>query len=98
MKIISIEATPSAHSMKINVNEHLEDGETVNYKSGDDLSKAHEYIQKLFEINGVSGIYRVIDFITIQRQPRIDWEGILAKVRGFTAGSADKAIKELFAP
>src|SRR5690625_1870263 len=98
MKIISIEPTPSPHSMKINVNEHLEDGETLNYKSGDDLSKATEYIQKLFEINGISGIYRVIDFITIQRRPRVEWEDILPKVRDLLGGATNEAIEDIFAP
>src|SRR5699024_10393283 len=98
MKIVSIEPTPSPHSMKINVNEHLEDGETLNYKSGDDLSKAPEYIQKLFEINGISGIYRVIDFITIQRRPRVEWVYILPKVRELLCYVTNEANEDIIAP
>ena len=98
MKIISIEPTPSPHSMKINVDECLDDGETFNYKMGDDLVDAPQYIQKLLNINGVHGIYRVIDFITIQRHPRTAWEDILPKVNDLLGGEANESIEEIFAP
>src|SRR5690625_3060001 len=81
MKITSIEPTPSPHSMKINVSERLPDGETLNYKSTDDLTDAPNYIQQLFTIKGIINIYRVVDFITIARQPRTPWEKILPEVR-----------------
>lgn len=98
MKVVSIEPTPSPHSMKINVDEHLEDGETLNYKSSDDLSEAPAYIQQLFEITGIKGIYRVIDFITIQRHPRVAWEEILPEVRNLLGGASNEAIEDIFAP
>ena len=81
VKITSIEPTPSPHSMKINVSEHLSDGETLNYKLGEDLSDAPDYIKQLFDIDGVINIYRVVDFITIARHPRTPWESILPAVR-----------------
>ncbi|MDC3416202.1 conserved virulence factor C family protein [Aquibacillus salsiterrae] len=81
MKIVSIEPTPSPHSMKINVTETLPMGENSSYKLGDDLETAPDYIQKLFAIEGVKGIYRVIDFIALERNPKIAWESILPHVR-----------------
>src|SRR5699024_1221570 len=81
VKITSIEPTPSPHSMKINVSEHLPDGETLNYKLGEDISDAPDYIQQLFDIDCVINIYRVVDFITIARHPRTPWESILPAVR-----------------
>src|SRR5690625_2979520 len=81
LKIVSMEPTPSPYSMKINVDERLADGETEDYKLNNDLSETPEYIQKLFNINGVIGLYRVIDFITLQRNPRVPWEEILPEVR-----------------
>src|SRR5699024_5408351 len=98
VKIISIEPTPSPHSMKINVDECLDDGDTFNYKMGDDLADAPQYIQKLFNISGVNGIYRVIDFITIQRHPRTAWEDILPKVNDLLGGETNESIEEIFAP
>ncbi|SHF70766.1 conserved virulence factor C family protein [Ornithinibacillus halophilus] len=81
MKIVSIEPTPSPYSMKINVDERLPDGKTENYKLDDDLSEAPKYIKTLFSIDGVKGLYRVIDFIALERNPRTSWEEILPKVR-----------------
>ncbi|WP_026908718.1 conserved virulence factor C family protein [Paucisalibacillus globulus] len=89
MKIVSIEPTPSPYSMKINVDETMPDGKTENYKLGDDLAGAPSYIQDLFSINGVKGIYRVIDFIALERDARTPWEEILPEIQR-TLGSAEE--------
>lgn len=94
MKIISMEPTPSPYSMKVNVNETLPDGEAFNFSHTDPLHEAPSYIQKLFEINGIKGIYRVIDFITIERNPRVTWEEILPEV--YAIFGADSITDDLF--
>ncbi|GIO27267.1 conserved virulence factor C family protein [Ornithinibacillus bavariensis] len=94
MKIVSIEPTPSPYSMKINVNVEMPDGKTENYKLGDDLSQAPSYIQALFSINGVKGIYRVIDFIALERDARTPWEEILPEVER-TLGSVEAESSQL---
>ncbi|GAA0320585.1 conserved virulence factor C family protein [Oceanobacillus oncorhynchi subsp. oncorhynchi] len=81
MKIVSIEPTPSPHSMKINVNETLPPDETYNYSNKDDLAQAPEYVQKLFALEGVKNIYRVVDFIALARNPKTPWEELLPQVR-----------------
>ncbi|MEC3882553.1 conserved virulence factor C family protein [Halobacillus sp. HZG1] len=81
MKIVSIEPTPSPNSMKINLNETLPDGETHNYKKDDELNKAPDFVQHLFEIEGVKGLYHVTDFIALERNARVSWEAILPEVR-----------------
>lgn len=80
MKIISMEPTPSPYSMKVNVNETLAADQTVHYTIKDDLSQAPTYVQDLLAIEGVKSLYRVIDFITIERNPRVEWEVILPQV------------------
>ncbi|GAA0451094.1 conserved virulence factor C family protein [Alkalibacillus silvisoli] len=89
MKIISIEPTPSPYSMKINVNERLPEMETENYAQNDDLSSAPEYVRQLFEISGVKELYRVIDFIALERDPKVEWEDILPKVKEVMGASDD---------
>lgn len=93
MKIVSIEPTPSPNSMKINLDEELPFGENDNYKKGDDLVNAPNYLKELFEIDGVKGVYRVMDFIALERNPKFTWESILPKVRA-TIGS-DEANDDL---
>lgn len=81
MKIVSIEPTPSPHSMKINVNEMLADGSYFQYKRTDDLTNAPDYAKNLLQIDGIISIYRVVDFITIARNPKTAWEAILPAVQ-----------------
>lgn len=82
MKIRSIEPTPSPHSMKINVTETLPDGKAFNYKREDaSIDDAPADIKQLFTIDGIINIYRVVDFLTIARNPRTPWETILPKVQ-----------------
>ncbi|SEQ81090.1 conserved virulence factor C family protein [Piscibacillus halophilus] len=81
MRIVSIEPTPSPYSMKINLNESLPNGQTEEYKQNQDLSEAPDYVKKLFAINGVKELYRVIDFIALERNPKVPWEEILPKVK-----------------
>lgn len=90
MKIVSIEPTPSPYSMKINVDERLEDGKSETYKETDDLTNAPTYVQELFKIEGVKELYRVIDFIALERNPKVSWEDILPHVES-VLGSIDDA-------
>lgn len=76
-----MEPTPSPYSLKVNLSESLADGEALNYTKNDDVTNAPQYMQDLLEIEGVKGLYRVIDFITIERNPRVEWDAILPKVR-----------------
>lgn len=89
MKIVSMEPTPSPYSMKVNLDEHLPDGQIQEYKKTDDLSGAPDYIKDLFQIDGIKGLFRVVDFITIERDPRTEWEDILPKVIELIGASAD---------
>lgn len=81
MRIVSIEPTPSPNSMKINLSEELPPGQNRNYKRDDDLQHAPDYIQALLAIEGVKGIYHVVDFIALERNARVAWEDILPEVR-----------------
>lgn len=79
MKILSVEPTPSPNTMKLNLDESLPAGVKENY-SRDNYEEAPELIRKLFMIDGVKGVYRVADFIAIDRYPKADWQTILSKV------------------
>ncbi|WP_347550224.1 conserved virulence factor C family protein [Pseudalkalibacillus hwajinpoensis] len=81
MKIVSIEPTPSPNSMKINLDQELEMGDTRQYKSGDDLTEAPDFIQNLMAIPGVKGLYHVMDFIALERNAKYAWEDILPGAR-----------------
>src|SRR5690625_5995056 len=67
MKVVSIEPTPSPHSMKINVTIKLPDGAAYNFKQSEDILDAPDYIQSLFTIKDIFYIYRDVDFISVSR-------------------------------
>lgn len=94
MKIVSMEPTPSPYSMKVNVDQHLADGYSEEYKDTDDLTEAPGYVRDLFNINGIKGLFRVVDFITIERNPRVEWEEILPEV--IDAIGSDSEANDLF--
>lgn len=80
MKIISIEPTPSPHSMKLNMSESLPQGVSRTY-TRENKEGAPEYIHQLFNIEGIKSIFQVLDFITIDRYPKADWQTILSQVQ-----------------
>lgn len=91
MKIVSMEPTPSPYSMKVNVDEHLEDGHMEEYKASDNLTNVPQYVRDLFQIKGIKGLFRVVDFITIERNPRVEWEEILPRVTEVIGSVAEEA-------
>ncbi|PAD22870.1 conserved virulence factor C family protein [Terribacillus saccharophilus] len=82
MKIVTIEPTPSPYSMKIVVDDMLPMGSSFDYKRETYSSGDPDYVQALFQIEGVKGIYRVADFLALERSPKTAWETILPAVRG----------------
>ncbi|MEL3960881.1 conserved virulence factor C family protein [Lysinibacillus endophyticus] len=80
MKIITIEPTPSPNSMKVVVDEELPFGKSFNYTK-ENASEAPEQIQAILAIEGVKGVYRVADFLAIERNAKFNWETILSSVR-----------------
>lgn len=81
MKIVSIEPTPSPHSMKVNIDNKLPDGTAFNYQSMEDAVNAPEEIRQLLQLDGVKGLYHVADFIALEKNPRSSWEDVLPKAR-----------------
>src|SRR5260370_37228175 len=66
--------------MKLNLDERLAKGVEITYtneKRGDSPA----YIQKILAIPGVSSVFRVEDFMAIQRKPTAGWEDILSQAR-----------------
>lgn len=90
MKIVSMEPTPSPYSLKVNINETLADGIFENYTKKDVDTKLPTYAEKLFAIDGVKGLYRVTNFITVERDPKTDWEVIVPKIKEVFGAEGDE--------
>jgi len=66
--------------MKLNLDERLAKGVAITYtheKRGD----CPAYIEKILAIPGVSSVFRLADFMAIQRKPTAEWDDILSRAR-----------------
>lgn len=80
MKLVSIEPTPNPNSMKLTLDESLPKGVSRTY-TAEDKNECPDYIEKLLNVPGVRSLFHMADFIAVQRRPRMDWQGILARAR-----------------
>lgn len=89
MKIVSIEPTPSPNVMKCNLDQSLPTGTRHEYtKAG--KAYAPDYLQKVLNIEGVTSVFQVLDFLSIERHPKADWENLLSQVRQIFGNDEDK--------
>ena len=80
MKIVTVEPTPSPNSMKIVLDTELPAGTSHNYKKSDAETAPHP-MSALLNINGIRGIYHVMNFMAVERAGNVAWEAILADVQ-----------------
>ena len=80
MKLLSIETTPNPNSMKLNLDETLAKGIAITY-THENRGDCPAYIEKILAIPGISSVFRVEDFMAIQRKPTAGWEDILSQAR-----------------
>ncbi|WEG12296.1 conserved virulence factor C family protein [Pullulanibacillus sp. KACC 23026] len=81
MKLIKIEPTPSPNNMKLVVSEHLPMGKSYALTPEKSMEAPDELLKNLLGVQGVKALYRVADFISLERHPKYEWEVILPKVR-----------------
>jgi len=106
VKLLSIETTPNPNSMKLNLDERLAKGIAITYRH-ENRGDCPAYIEKILAIPGVSSVFRVEDFMAIQRKPTAGWEDILSQARAVLeyaglnnakpepAGTSDKEWREV---
>lgn len=79
MHIQTIEPTPSPNSMKIVVDQELAFGKSFNYKANE-LDGAPDYIQDLFALVGIKGIYHVSNFLAVEKHPKASWDTLIPQI------------------
>lgn len=80
LKIKAIEPTPSPNTMKVILDEELPMGKSNNYKK-DKSEGAPKVILDILQIEGVKGVYHVVDFLAVERNAKYDWKELLPQVR-----------------
>jgi len=89
MNVVSIEPTPNPNSMKINLDERLDPGKKYTFTKKD-KERCPVQFKDILDIDGVISIFRVADFLSVQRHPSADWEEILMRVRTIIEGVSQK--------
>ncbi len=74
MRITSVETTPNPNSMKLNLDQAFSKAETYTPAQRQGCPQA---VISLLDIEGVQSIFVCNNFITINRDPRLDWQPIL---------------------
>src|SRR5438046_10008866 len=80
VKLLSIETTPNPNSMKLNLNETVAKGVAITY-THENIGDCPTYIEKILAIPGISSVFRIADWMAIQRKPNAGWEDILSQAR-----------------
>lgn len=81
MDLIKIEPTPSPNNMKLVVSERLPMGTSYSLSPEKREDAPNDLLKSLLAVNGVKSIYRVADFISLERDPKREWEAILPDIR-----------------
>jgi len=76
MNILSIEPTPNPNSMRIILDTELPSGTGHNYTKKS-IDTASEPILSLLKVEGVQGIYHVMNFMAVERSSDVEWDSIL---------------------
>jgi hypothetical protein len=77
MLLISIETTPNPNSMKLNFDEQVD--KPVTY-TAEQVDECEGHIRSILSVYGVKSVFVCANFITLNRDPRVDWKQILDAV------------------
>lgn len=78
MEIVSISETPNHNTMKITLSESQEDMKSNTYTSAEEGQP--EFINALFDIEGVKSIFYVMDFISVDKEDQADWQTLIPQI------------------
>ena len=79
MKIVTISPTPNPNSMRVVLDTELPSGTSYNYTKNDALT-ATDPMASLLNINGIKGIYHVMNFMAIEKSGDVEWEEIVSNI------------------
>ena len=66
--------------MRVVFDTELPSGTSHNYRKSD-AETASEPAASLLKVDGINGIYHVMNFMAIEKDPDVEWDEILAKRR-----------------
>jgi hypothetical protein len=82
--LASIDTTPNPNSMKLNLSAALGVSGTFTKENS---SSAPDAVKQLLNIHGVVSVFSAASFLTLNRDPRTDWQPILGAVEQIFTGN-----------
>ncbi|MEJ7208075.1 NifU N-terminal domain-containing protein [Staphylococcus capitis] len=79
MEIVAISETPNRNTMKISLSEPRQDNSSTTYTSAKEGQP--EFINRLFDIDGVKSIFYVMDFISVDKEDDANWDDLLPQIQ-----------------
>lgn len=79
MEIVAISETPNHNTMKISLSEPRQDNSSTRYTSAKEGQP--DFINRLFEIDGVKSIFYVMDFISVDKEDDANWDDLLPQIQ-----------------
>jgi len=93
MEIVRIEPTPSPNTMKITVSEEKAEMKSSTYREVSD--DAPDFINRILELEDVKSVFHALDFISVDKSPKVDWETLIPQIEETFAGGLEDVKKNL---
>lgn len=93
MEIVRIEPTPSPNTMKITVSEEKAEMKSSTYREVSD--DAPDFINRILELEDVKSVFHALDFISVDKSPKVDWETLIPQIEETFAGGSEDVKKNL---
>ncbi|MBX9723582.1 MAG: virulence factor [Candidatus Obscuribacterales bacterium] len=87
MRFRSMETTPNPNSMKLNFDEQF--GAAKTYSAADESAACPAFVKELLKLEQLQSIFVCQDFITLNKDPRADWEHLLNEATRILLGGAE---------
>ncbi|UBH14363.1 conserved virulence factor C family protein [Macrococcus armenti] len=79
MQIKRIDPTPSPNTLKITLDVSKNNNKSITYNEVSDNNP--EFINALLQIEDIQSIFQAMDFISVDKNPRSDWEMLLPQIK-----------------
>ena len=86
-RVTEVEATPNPNALKFMLDRPISGGSESFLNA--DQAGGNEIAKKLFEIEGVTSVLFLCDFLTVNKSPAASWPQLKKKVKQVLSNAAD---------
>ena len=79
--------------MKITVSEEKAEMKSSTYREVSD--DPPDFINRILELEDVKSVFHALDFISVDKSPKVDWETLIPQIEETFAGGSEDVKKNL---